>query len=62
MVAWPRTRMLVLEPGAPDVAMDVTPATRPWKAWSRLVMTEPFIIFSFIEPVEPARSLFFIVP
>ena len=62
MVAWPRTRMEEDEPGAPEVCTAVTPAARPCRDWSMLVMIEPLMASSFMETEAPAKSLFFMVP
>ena len=62
MVACPRTRIEDEEPGAPEVLTAETPAARPCKDWSRLVITEPFIASSPTDTEAPDKSLFFMVP
>src|SRR5690606_19204117 len=62
IVACPRTRIDIDEPGAPDVATADTPAARPCNAWSRLVDIDPLTASSSNVTEDPETLLFRTVP
>ena len=58
----PRTRIDLDSPGAPDVAVIETPGAAPCKASNTLTALRSSIALASTEVIDPALSLFFIVP